>query len=94
LILASLYTVIFSHYFSLKTVDIIRNDEFVNIDLAYRSIENIRLKPMVFIDKTDIKNFIVSHQPNIQNVEIRKIYPSNIKITLSSFKELYNVNVE
>jgi cell division septal protein FtsQ len=92
--LASLYTIIFSHYFSLKSVDIIRNDNLVNIDLAYRSIENIRLKPMVFINKSDIRNFITSHQPNIQNIEIRKIYPSNIKITLSSYKELYNVNVE
>jgi cell division septal protein FtsQ len=49
---------------------------------------------MVFIDKNDIKTFITSHQPNIQDVEIRKIYPSNIKITLSSYKELYNINVE
>jgi cell division septal protein FtsQ len=76
----------FSHYFSLKSVDIIRNDDLVNIDLAYRSIENIRFKPMIFIKKEDIKNYIMSHQPNIKDISINKIYPSNIKIILSSYK--------
>lgn len=94
LILSTSYVVVFSHYFSLKSVDIIRNDEFINIDLAYRSIENIRLKPMIFIKKSDIRNSIVSHQPNIKEIIIRKIYPSNIKITLTSYKELYNVNID
>jgi cell division septal protein FtsQ len=49
---------------------------------------------MVFVKKEDINSFILSHQPNIQNIEIRKIYPSNIKITLSSYKDLYNVNID
>jgi cell division septal protein FtsQ len=89
-----LYVVVFSHYFSVKTVDIIRNDELINIDLAYKAIGNIRLEPMVFVKKEDIKALILSHQPNIQNIEIRKIYPSNIKITLSSYKDLYNVNID
>lgn len=94
LMLSSAYVVVFSHYFSLKTVDVIRNDELVNIDLAYRSIESIRLKPMVFIDKEDIKKSILSHQPQIKDVEVRKIYPSNIKITIWSFKSLYNTKIE
>lgn len=92
LILASAYIIVFSHYFSLKSVDVIRNDELVNIDLAYKSIENIRYKPMVFIDKSIVKNSILSHQPNIKDISINKIYPSNIKITLWSYKDLYNVN--
>ena len=94
LILATWYVVVFSHYFSVKSVDVIRNDDLINIDLAYRSIENVRLKPMIFIDKSEIKNSILWHQPNIKDITIRKIYPSNIKIVLGSYKWLYDVKIE
>jgi cell division septal protein FtsQ len=61
--------------------------------LAYKSIENVRYKPMVFIDKELVKKSLLSHQPNIKDISIRKIYPSNLKITLSSYKDLYNIKL-
>lgn len=86
LILSSMYILFFSHYFSIKNIDIIRQDEIINIDLSYRSIENIRYRPILTEDKEQIKKNLIAHQPNIKDIYIRKILPDNIKIILSSYK--------
>lgn len=89
LILSSLYIVLFSDYFSVKNIDIIKNDSWVNINLAYKSVEDIRYSPLIFTDKKEIKQKILSFQPNISNVEISKILPNNLKIILTSFDKLF-----
>lgn len=86
LLLSSMYVLFFSHYFSIKNIDIIRQDDIINIDLSYRSIESIRYKPILTEDKQKIKEYLMNHQPNIKDVYIRKILPDNIKIILSSYK--------
>jgi len=86
LILSSIYVLSFSHYFSIKNIDIIRQDDIINIDLSYKSIENIRYKPILFQDKEEIKSRLMTYQPNINYIYIRKILPDNIKIILSSYK--------
>ncbi len=85
LILSSLYVLFFSHYFSIKNIDIIRQDDIINIDLSYKSIENIRYKPILFVDKISVQKSLITHQPNIKEVYIRKILPDNIKIILTSY---------
>lgn len=84
LILSSLYILFFSHYFSVKNIDIIRQDDIINIDLSYKSIENIRYKPILLVNKESIKNSLIAHQPNIKEIYIRKILPDNIKIIIKS----------
>jgi cell division septal protein FtsQ len=79
----------FSHYFSIKNIDIIRQDDIINIDLSYKSIENIRYKPILFQDKEEIKSRLMTYQPNIKYIYIRKILPDNIKIILSSYKDSF-----
>lgn len=86
LISASFYVLFFSHYFSIKSIDIIREDELINIDLSYRSIEKYRYIPILFADKNLIKESLFSHQPNIKEIYIRKILPDNLKIILQSFE--------
>jgi len=85
LIFSSAYVLFFSHYFSVKNIDIIRQDNIINIDLSYKSIENIRYKPILFVDKESIKKSLITHQPNIKEIYIRKILPDNIKIILTSY---------
>ena len=94
MVLASLYVLFFSHYFSIKNIDIIRQDDIINIDLSYRSIESIRYKPILTEDKERIKENLINHQPNIKDVYIRKILPDNIKITLSSYKSDFTFEKE
>lgn len=85
LLLSSMYILFFSHYFSIKNIDIIRQDDIINIDLSYRSIENIRYKPILIEDKEKMRDNLINHQPNIKEIYIRKILPDNIKIIISSY---------
>lgn len=85
LILSSAYVLLFSHYFSVKNIDIIRQDDIINMDLSYKSIENIRYKPILFVNKESIKKSLITHQPNIKEIYIRKILPDNINIILTSY---------
>lgn len=94
LIVMSFYVLLFSHYFSLKNIEILREDDGINIDLGYRSIEKFRYRPILFIDKNLISQSIVSHQPNIQDVYIRKILPDTLKIILKSYKEIFSFQYE
>lgn len=89
LILSSLYILFLSHYFSVKNIDIIRENELINIDLSYKSVENFRYKPILFTDKNQIKLNLLSHQPNIKNIVIRKIMPDNIKIVIEWFESIF-----
>ncbi len=89
LILSSIYVLFFSHYFSIKTIDIIREDDIINIDLSYKSIENIRYKPILLEDKELIKTNLFVHQPNIKDIYVRKILPDTIKILISSYKSVF-----
>lgn len=93
LIISSLYLFIFSHYFSIKNIDIIRQDDLVNINIAYNSIENIRYKPLIFVNKEEIKNYILAHQPNILDIYIRKILPDSLKIILQSSESVFSFNL-
>ncbi len=91
---ASLYILFFSHFFSIKSIDVIREDELINIDLSYRSIEKYRYRPILFADKNEMKQSLLSHQPNIKEVYIRKILPDNIKIILQSFTWVFGFEYE
>lgn len=86
LLWCSIYLIVFSHYFSVKKIDIIPLDERVNENLVYKTIEDIRYTPILFVDKDRIKNEIISHQPSIEIIDIRKIYPDNIKITIGTYE--------
>ncbi len=86
---ASLYILFFSHYFSIKSIDVIREDELINIDLSYRSLERYRYRPILFSDKNEMKQSLLSHQPNIKEIYIRKILPDNIKIILQSYEAIF-----
>lgn len=94
LISASFYILFFSHYFSIKSIDIIREDELINIDLSYRSIEKYRYIPILFADKNKIKQSLFSHQPNIKEIYIRKILPDNLKIILQSYESFFGFHHE
>lgn len=94
LIVSTVYVMVFSHYFSIKTIDIIRQDENINIELAYKSIDNFRYQPILLTDKADISRNLFSHQPNIKEVVIKKILPNNLKILIASHENMYQFAFE
>lgn len=94
LILSTLYVMIFSHYFSIKTIDILRQDENINLELAYKSIDNFRYQPILLTHKEDLIRNLISHQPNIKEVIITKNIPNNLKILISSHENMYQFQFE
>lgn len=93
LILSTVYVIAFSHYFTIKSIDIIKEDELINIDLAYKSIEKYRYKSFFTLDKSLVSEALVSHQPNIKIVDIKKIIPDNLKITLKSYDSFFDTKI-
>ena len=89
LIFSTLYTLFLSDYFSIKNIDVVTNDNEVNVNLVYKSVEDFRYTPLLFLDKNKIKEKILNTQPNINSIEIQKILPNNIKIILWSFNEVF-----
>ena len=89
LLLSSWYILFFSDYFSIKTIDVIRNDPWVNINLAYKSVEDFRYIPIIFADKKAIEDKIMAYQPNLNSITINKILPNNLKIVLGSYKKIF-----
>lgn len=88
LFLWSLYVLFLSHYFSIKNIDIIRQDDLVNIDLSYKSIDFIRYESIFTQNKIEIQQKLFEYQPHLKDVYVRKIFPDNMKIQISSFPGL------
>lgn len=91
--ISSVYVLFFSHYFSIKSIDVIREDDVINIDIAYKSIERYRFKSIFLTNKFDIQRSLISHQPNIFDVSIRKVLPDNLKIIIKSYPELFQSTI-
>lgn len=81
----------FSSYFSIKSIEVDR--ENFNIDSA--KIENslgvFVGKNLIFFPKSRIQNLVLKGFPEFSGVEIKKLFPSKIKIKLTSFPVVANL---
>lgn len=89
----SIYLLFFSHYFQIKNINIIINDEYININMAYKAVDNFRYNSTFFVDKKLIEEKIKYYQPNIKELKIQKILPDLIKITLISYDVLFKTTI-
>lgn len=93
LFLSVVYVLFFSHYFVLKNIDVIRNDEFINIDMVYNWVDDFRYLSILSIDKELLKSRILSYQPHIKDIQIIKILPDSLKINLKSYPVFYETKI-
>lgn len=93
LILASIYILLFSSYFSVQKIYIERTDELSNINIAYKAIWDYYWDSIIILDSDEIENKIISYQKNIKSVEVRKMLPDSIKITITSYKWAFNTQM-
>lgn len=93
LILASIYILLFSSYFSVQKIYIERTDELSNINIAYKAIWDYYWDSIIGLDSDEIENKIISYQKNIKSVEVRKMLPDSIKITITSYKWAFNTQM-
>lgn len=86
-------SVLFWPNFSVKNIEIIKKDNITNIDLSYRSIDDIRWESIFFINKKDIKDKLINYQKNIKNIDIEVVLPNTVKINIESYKALFNSEI-
>jgi len=94
LILSSIYVITFSHYFSVKNIDIIREDDGININIAYKAVQDVRFKSLLLVNEETIKSNLYNYQKNIKDIKIKKIFPNTLQIKLSSYPSMYLTQID
>ena len=93
LLLILISFIIFWPVFKLKIINISKNDDITNINIAYNSIDDIRWKHIFLIDEKIIFNKIITYQQNIKDIDINIILPNKLKILIESYKWLFYTNI-
>jgi len=93
LIVLTIYTLFFSPYFIIKNIEIIKNDSISNINIAYKSINNVRYKNIFTINKTKIKKSIIELQNNIEKIRITKNFPNTLQIEIESYPPIFKTKI-
>ena len=91
IILASLF---FGHNFSLQTVDITRQDDLSNIDIAYRAVDEFRGDSLFLLEEQAIKSAILDYQENISEVDLKLLLPDSVRITIASHPAVFNTRID
>ncbi|MCT4617059.1 MAG: hypothetical protein N4A38_02510 [Candidatus Gracilibacteria bacterium] len=90
LVLGVIYILFFSSYFAINAVYIERTDDLSNIDIAYNVVPDLYGKPILTINKNKIIKSLKDLQANLNKVEISRVYPTSLKILLTSYKGEFN----
>lgn len=93
LFILSAYIFLFSSYFSVQKIYIERNDDITNINIAYKSVEDLYWDSIVLLDENEVINKMKSYQKNIKTIDFRKMFPDSVKITLTSYKAAFNTKL-
>ena len=68
-----------------------RLDSITDINIAYKSIEDIYGSSIFSIDTDSIRDKLTSLQKNIKQVNISRLFPSGLKIIIESYKPQFFV---
>lgn len=71
----------------------IYKDSNSNIDIAYKSVEDFRWYSIFSIEKSEILKKMKDYQENIKDITLKLDFPETIDITIESYKEKFNVNI-
>ena len=87
LIGSSIYVLFFSPYFTISASEVVveRKDSLSDINIAYKSIENIYGQSIWFISADTISGLIRGFEKNIRTVEVSRLFPNGLKIVIDSY---------
>lgn len=93
LIISSSYILFFSPYFRISPSRVIieRLDSITDINIAYKSIEDIYNTSIFSIDTDMVLGKLTGLQKNIKHVEVSKLFPNGLKIIIESYKPQFFV---
>ena len=72
-------------YFSIQTITIKAPDGIWDINIAYKSLDELRGKNIFLSNKSDIISSVQKYQTNIAHISITKHIPNSLTITLYSY---------
>lgn len=87
------FFVFFWPIFRVKNIEIFKEDDLTNMEIAYKSVENFRWKSIFDTDKIKIEKKIINYQENIEKVNINIVFPNTLNIKLKSYNEVFNTNI-
>lgn len=79
--------------FRIEIINIIRKDSVSNINMAYKSLEDLRWDSTFKITKTEVLQKLRNYQENIKDIDLSINFPKSLDIQIESFKEKFNVNI-
>lgn len=93
LLVSSSYILFFSPYFRISPSKVIieRLDPITDINIAYKSIEDIYSTSIFSVESGDVLSKLTSLQKNIKHVEISRLFPNGLKIIIESYKPQFFV---
>lgn len=88
LITSSIYILFFSPYFRISPSKVIieRLDSITDINIAYKSIEDIYGMSIFSVETSEVLNKLTGLQKNIKHIEISKLFPNGLKIIVESYE--------
>lgn len=95
LILLCGYILLFSSYFQISPSKVLieNNGDGIDINIAYRAIEDIYGQNVFLFDEWSLALNLKKYQNNIEKVSIERLLPTGLKIVVKSFPVLYKANI-
>lgn len=95
LCISSIYILFFSPYFRISPSRVIieRLDTITDINIAYKSIEDIYGASIFLVNTDDIREKLVSLQKNIKQTQISRLFPNGLKVIIESYKPQFFVRL-
>lgn len=82
---------IFSPYYSLKSVSVIRDSASIPGEVVENLLQPYMGKNMLFLQKEEITNLLQRKFPELNKVEISEKWPSELEISIESSLPRYNI---
>jgi cell division septal protein FtsQ len=93
LLLIVILLALFSPIFNIKKINIELYDDsqkLIDLNIAYKSIDYIRNKNIILLEKSEIQDQLINYQKNINRVNIsRNIFNKEINIKIGSSKAIF-----
>ncbi len=90
-----IYIFLFSPYFQISPSKVLieAENDGIDINIAYRAIEDIYEQNLFFFDEGLLAMNLKKYQHNIETVSIDRLYPNGLKIIIKSYPILYKTTI-
>ncbi|MCD5385152.1 FtsQ-type POTRA domain-containing protein [Candidatus Gracilibacteria bacterium] len=79
--------------FKIKYIEIIKQDNITNMNIAYKATDKYRGTNIFSIEKKDILKRLKDYQQNIKNINTSIKLPNTLKININSYKTIFNTTI-